>query len=58
MVRETRTRLVKEIYKKPEVLLKFQNLMGAKVLRLFTDINIDEDIAMTIFVFDQPIEGK
>ncbi|MBV7504921.1 DUF2294 domain-containing protein [Bacillus sp. sid0103] len=58
MVHETRTRFVKEIYKKPEVLLRFENLMGAKVLRLFSDINIDEDIAMTVFVFNQNIEGK
>jgi uncharacterized protein YbcI len=58
MVHETRTRFVKEIYEKPEVLLRFENLMGAKVLRLFSDINIDEDIAMTVFVFDQPIEEK
>lgn len=57
MVHETRTRFVKEIYKKPEVLLRFENLMGAKVLRLFSDISIKEDIAMTVFVFDQPIEG-
>ena len=56
MVHETRTRFVKEIYKKPEVLLKFENLMEAKVVRLFSDINIDEDIAMTVFVFDQNIE--
>lgn len=58
MVHETRTRFVKEIYKKPEVQLRFENLMGAKVIRLFSDINIKEDIAMTIFVFDQSIEGK
>jgi uncharacterized protein YbcI len=58
MVHETRTRFVKDIYKKPEVLLRFENLMGAKVIRLFSDINIDEDIAMTVFVFDQTIEGK
>lgn len=58
MVHATRTRFVKEIYKKPEVLLRFENLMGAKVIRLFSDINIDEDIAMTVFVFDQTIEGK
>ncbi len=57
MVHETRTRFVKEIYKKPEVQLRFENLMGAKVLRLFSDINIKEDIAMTVFVFDKPIEG-
>ncbi|TWE08184.1 uncharacterized protein YbcI [Neobacillus bataviensis] len=58
MVHETRTRFVKEIYKKPEVLLRFETLMGAKVVRLFSDINIEEDIAMTVFVFDQSIEGK
>ncbi|AGX06980.1 MULTISPECIES: DUF2294 domain-containing protein [Bacillaceae] len=58
MVHETRTRFVKEIYKKPEVQLKFENLMDARVIRLFSDINIKEDIAMTVFVFDRPIEGK
>ncbi|NHM33269.1 DUF2294 domain-containing protein [Neobacillus terrae] len=58
MVHETRTKLVKQIYKKPEVLLKFEKLMGARVLRLFSDIDLDEDTAMTIFVFDQPIEGS
>lgn len=58
MVHQTRTKMVKQIYKKPEVLLKFETLMGANVLRLFSDIDIEEDIAMTVFVFDQPIEGK
>jgi len=58
MVHQTRTTFVKEIYRKPEVLLRFENLMKAKVIRLFSDINLDEDIAMTVFVFDQPIEGK
>ena len=58
MVHETRTRFVKEIYKKPEVLLRFENLMDSKVVRLFSDVNIEEDIAMTVFVFDKPIEGK
>ncbi|MCM3118102.1 DUF2294 domain-containing protein [Neobacillus sp. MER 74] len=58
MVHETRTRFVKEIYKKPEVLIRFENLMGAKVVGLFSDINIKEDIAMTVFVFDQQIAGK
>lgn len=58
MVHEARTKMVKEIYKRPEVLKKFETLMGANVLRLFSDINIDEDIAMTVFVFDQAIEPK
>lgn len=57
-VHEARTKLVKEIYKRQEVVDKFETLMGAKVLRLFSDINIDEDIAMTVFVFDKSIDQK
>ncbi len=56
MIHEARTKMVKEIYKKPEVLEKFESLFGARVLQLFSDINIDEDIAMTVFVFDHPID--
>ncbi|WP_129728408.1 DUF2294 domain-containing protein [Ectobacillus funiculus] len=58
MVHEARTKMVKQIYKKDEVVNKFEALMGAKVLRMFSDINIDEDIAMTVFVFEQSIESK
>jgi uncharacterized protein YbcI len=58
MVHEARTKMVKQIYKKAEVVNKFEALMGAKVLRMFSDINIDEDIAMTVFVFEQSIESK
>lgn len=58
MVHEARTKMVKEIYERPEVLEKFEALIGSKVLRLFSDINIDEDIAMTVFVFDQSVDLK
>lgn len=58
MVHEARTKMVKEIYEKPEVVEKFETLIGAKVLRLFSDINIEEDIAMTVFVFDQSVDLK
>ncbi|MCP8969572.1 DUF2294 domain-containing protein [Ectobacillus ponti] len=58
MVHETRTKLVKQIYKRPEVVDKFEKLLDAKVERLFSDINIDEDIAMTVFVFDRNLENK
>lgn len=58
MVHEARTKMVKEIYEKPEVVEKFESLIGAKVLRLFSDINIDEDIAMTVFVFDKSVDLK
>ncbi|WP_102346020.1 DUF2294 domain-containing protein [Bacillus sp. Marseille-P3661] len=58
MIHETRTKMVKEIYKKPEVIEKFETLIGAKVLRLFSDINIEDDIAMTVFVFDESVDLK
>ncbi|CAH0168040.1 hypothetical protein SRABI96_01122 [Peribacillus sp. Bi96] len=56
MVHETRTKLVKQIYKDPEVLRKIEVMMDAKILSIFTDINIDIDTAMTIYVFDKPIQ--
>ncbi|MFE4706551.1 DUF2294 domain-containing protein [Peribacillus simplex] len=56
MVHEARTKLVKQIYKDPEVLRKIEVLMDAKILSIFTDINIDIDTAMTIYVFDKLIQ--
>ncbi|KQU21564.1 hypothetical protein ASG65_22020 [Bacillus sp. Leaf13] len=53
MVHEARTKLVKEIYQDPTVLKKLEELMHGKIV---TDINIDIDTAMTIFVFDMPIQ--
>ena len=41
---------------KPEVIDKFEDLIGARVLRLFSDINIEQDIAMTVFVFDPSVD--
>ena len=57
MVHQARTKMVKEIYEKPEVVDKFE-AFGAKVLRLFSDINIERDIAMTVFVFDESVDLK
>jgi uncharacterized protein YbcI len=56
MVHEARTKLVKQIYKDPVVLNKIEGLMNAKVVSIFTDIDIDLDTAMTIYVFDKNIE--
>jgi uncharacterized protein YbcI len=58
MVHQARTKMVKEIYEKPEVVDKFERLIGARVLRLFSDINIERDIAMTVFVFDESVDLK
>ncbi|BAU28474.1 uncharacterized protein YbcI [Aneurinibacillus soli] len=56
MVNEARTEFVKKIYQSSDVLAKFEELVQAKIVRVFSDINIEEDIAMTIFVFDKPLK--
>ncbi|HLO12951.1 MAG TPA: DUF2294 domain-containing protein [Pseudoneobacillus sp.] len=57
MLRAARTEMVKEIYKKdyPE---EMEQLLGAKFIRVFVDIDIENDIGMSIFVFDENIEEK
>ncbi|WP_366945274.1 Na-translocating system protein MpsC family protein [uncultured Metabacillus sp.] len=34
---------------------KLKEMMDAKIVSIFTDINIEIDTAMTVFVFDKPI---
>ncbi|MDN4072468.1 DUF2294 domain-containing protein [Fictibacillus terranigra] len=58
MVHEARTGLVKKIYTDLSVRRKFEDLAGASILRIFSDIDIEADIAMTIFVFDRPLVTK
>ncbi|GIO08516.1 hypothetical protein J31TS6_45440 [Brevibacillus reuszeri] len=58
MVHDARTKLVKKIYTNPEVVTKLEDLMKAKIVRIFSDINIEEDIAMTVFVFDRVLDSK
>ncbi|MED1852289.1 DUF2294 domain-containing protein [Brevibacillus borstelensis] len=57
MIQETRTKMVKDIYKRAEVVEKLENLVGAKLVTLFSDINMDADLAITVYVFDRKIEG-
>lgn len=55
MVEEARTKLVKDIYKNPDIVAKLETLVNAKLVAVYTDINIELDTAMTIYVFDQPV---
>jgi uncharacterized protein YbcI len=52
VVHVARTRMIQEIYstKTPEGL---DELIGAKLIHLFTDIKVEEDIAVSVFVFDK-----
>lgn len=56
MVYDARTKLVKEIYKEnPGVITKLEELVNAKFITIFTDINIELDTAITIYTFDKSI---
>lgn len=54
-VHRARTRMIQEYYKKntPD---EMEEIMESKLLHLFSDINIDEDMAISVFIFEQPIE--
>ncbi|WP_078597606.1 DUF2294 domain-containing protein [Evansella clarkii] len=57
MLRAARTEMVKDIYRNnPPV--EMEELLGAKFVELFVDINIEKDKGMSIFVFDEDIEKK
>ncbi|MDN4526663.1 DUF2294 domain-containing protein [Fictibacillus fluitans] len=58
MVHEARTEFVKKIYNDPGVRKRFEDLIGANIERIFSDIDIESDIAMTVFVFDKPLPSK
>jgi uncharacterized protein YbcI len=57
MLRAARTEMVKEMYRKnPPV--EMEKFLGAKLLDLYVDIDIEKDFGMSIFVFDQNIADK
>lgn len=57
MLRSARTEMVKDMYRKnhPD---EMEDLLGAKFLDLFVDIDIEKDLGMSIFVFDENLEEK
>jgi uncharacterized protein YbcI len=57
MLRSARTEMVKNIYQKNHP-VEMEELLGAKFLDLYVDINIEKDFAMSIFIFDQNLEEK
>ncbi|XYJ24183.1 DUF2294 domain-containing protein [Bacillus velezensis] len=57
MVHAARTSLIQELYSKqtPDGM---EELIGAKLVHLFSDIKIEENIAVSVFVFDRTIEER
>ena len=54
MVHTARTRMIQEVYQKspPEGM---EELVGAKFVHLFSDIKFEDDIAVSVFLFDRNI---
>ncbi|GAA0373099.1 uncharacterized protein YbcI [Bacillus horti] len=57
MLRAARTGMVKEMYRNNRP-VEMEELLGANFVDLFVDIDIDKDLGMSIFIFDQDIEKK
>jgi uncharacterized protein YbcI len=57
MIWQARTQMIKELYDQIRP-TEMEELVGAKFEKLFTDINVENDEVMSIFVFDQPIDQK
>ncbi|WNS78493.1 DUF2294 domain-containing protein [Domibacillus sp. DTU_2020_1001157_1_SI_ALB_TIR_016] len=54
MIHNARTVMIQELYKEnmPEGL---EELVGSKLLHLFNDIKIEEDLAISVFIFEKPV---
>ncbi|MCE5038757.1 DUF2294 domain-containing protein [Staphylococcus auricularis] len=55
MLKYGRTEEIKALYQK-EPPTEMEELVGAKFVKLFTDISLEDDEVVSIFVFDQNIE--
>lgn len=54
MVRAARTTMIQDLYAKSPP-AGMEELMGMKLLHLFSDIKIEEDFAISVFVFEDTI---
>ncbi len=54
MVHASRTTMIQELYSKktPEGM---EELMGTKLLHLFSDMKVEEDLAISVFIFEDKI---
>jgi uncharacterized protein YbcI len=54
MVHNARTQMIQNVYKQniPDGL---EELVGSKLIYLFSDIKVEEDMAVSVFIFEDPI---
>ncbi|MFJ7755678.1 DUF2294 domain-containing protein [Peribacillus muralis] len=56
MILHARTHMIKELYSELTP-TDMEQLVGAKFIKLITDVDLDKDEVVSIFVFEQPIDG-
>ncbi|MCU5746912.1 DUF2294 domain-containing protein [Staphylococcus sp. SQ8-PEA] len=56
MLKEGRTEEIKDLYKENPP-IEMEELVEAKFVKLFTDVDLENDEVVSIFVFDQNIES-
>jgi len=54
-IHKARTALIKKLYENKDKVAKLEEIVQAKLVNVFTDIDIEKDIAMTVYVFDRAI---
>lgn len=53
MIKDTRTTFIKELYQDANLRAEFENLVGAQMITLYVDFDVDADTGMTVYVFDR-----
>lgn len=56
IVHNARTKMIQDVYaKNPPV--KLEEIVDAKFINLFSDMKVEEDIAISVFLFDKKLEN-
>ncbi len=54
VIHNARTQMIQEVYK-VQVPEGMEELVDSKLLHLFSDIKVEEDMAVSVFIFEKPI---
>ena len=54
VIHNARTQMIQEIYKQ-QVPEGMEELVDSKLLHLFSDIKVEEDMAISVFIFEKSI---
>lgn len=55
MIHEVRTTYIKEVYEDAQVREELNRIVGAELVTLLCDFDVDLDLGITIFIFDRSL---